>query len=313
MRISRIVIGLLLVCTLAFQVSAVIVERIAVRVNDDIITMYQIRTKAEQIKSEYRQLRRRVPGNLYKYAREQLIDEILVMQKAKKEGVLVNRLEIEDRISKLIKARNLTLKQFKQMLAKEGGSYKLFYERMKVKLTLQKLFNKVQRDREKSLTPSDKELLQHYRTMTLEEYRIWHLFIYLSPRAKFSTRQAIETRIEKVRAALKQNRWKMPAIARYNRAQFKDFGYVQPNPKLPKYLFPIFSGKLWVGKYKEFRIVNELPRYPGFHAIMVAGKRKIPFEKAKALVRNSLYEKKMGDAVERWVQTLRKDADIDIR
>jgi len=308
--------SIIAVCLLfSFALSAEIVESIVAKVNDEIITMHDVRAKMSDVRVEYRRLKKGLPRDLKKTALDLLINDILVMQKAKKDGVVVSRLEIEDRISKMLQTQKLTLEQFKKKLITEGQNYEQLFSEMRKRLIIQKLFRKSISDTSGGIKLKDEEVLAFYETLKktnplhLTSYHIQHIYIYLNPGADFSTRLTVEKRIEKARTQVKAG-WALPLVARSNGARFKDFGFVKISPDLPKYLYPVFDKNMYVGKYKDFKIVNEIPGVPGYHAVKVVGAKPIDFEDVKDRIRQLLMEKKMAESMEDWVKNLRKEARI---
>ncbi len=95
-------------------------------------------------------------------------------------------------------------------------------------------------------------------------------------------------------------------IAGRHGARFKDFGFVKISPDLPKYLYPVFDKNMYVGKYKDFKIVDEIPGVPGYHAVKVIETKPVPFDEVKDRIQQLLLEKKMADSMQDWVKNLRR-------
>jgi len=304
--ITKILAGLIIMI-LANTVSAKIIEKIVVKVNDEIITMYDIYLKTRAIRTQYIRSRKRVPRNLRKHALDQLIGEKLISQIAKKKGVIVSKNEVDDRMKKIIKRRKMTEKQFIAQLKKEKLSMAKFRAQMKLMLSRQKLFRKSKKFA--NLKPNDKEIMKFYNKLKPKQFHVMHLYIRLNPHASFTVRARVENRIGKVRKMLKANKWNFAYIMRFADIK-KDYGFILPKREMPKYLFPVFSGRMYAGKMKEFRVVNEIPGYAGFHAVFVRATRLVPIAKIRSRIANMLYEKKLAGAVDAWVKTLRKDAVI---
>ncbi len=298
---------LVMVMFLTVNLSGKIIERIVVKVNDEIITSYDVDQKVKELRKE----KRRMPRNVKKYAQEQLINEKLVFQKAKKVGVMVTRIEVEDRIQKMASSNSKTLKEFKKVLKNEGYDYKEFYDKIKKQIIMQKLFHKESSsDKSKyNLKSTDKEIKDYYKKSKLKEYNVLHMYVRLSPNASFSTRSKAEDRMKKIKVALKKNKWNFSNIAKRYSDSWKDYGFIIPGPKTPRFLFPLFKSP-HAGKLVDFRVVTELPKFPGFHAVFLKKMRRIPLEKVKRRIESMLRQKKMVKVLDIWVKTLRKNSSI---
>lgn len=303
---------------LVFSLNAEIVEKIVARVNDEIITMQDVEEKVKDLQSEYARQNKPAPGGLAKTALDQLINDMLVMQKARKDGVVVSKLEVEDRMNKMLAAQNLTLEEFKKKLQAEKQSYEQVFSDMHRRLIIQKLFQKAMADKDggdKQFKEEDVkafyEQLRKDNPIHLTSYRVQHLYIPLSPAASFTDRLAVEKRIDKAREDVKRGFPLATVAGRYG-ARFKDFGFVKISPDLPKYLYPVFDKNMYAGKYKDFKIVDEIPGFPGYHAVKVVELKPVPFEDVKDRIQQLLMEKKMADSMQDWVKNLRKEARIVI-
>jgi len=315
------VLILVLLFVFAGSVTAEIVERIVARVNDDIVTIYDIKQQIAYLRYESRELRKPLPRSyrkLRKLALDKLINNLLVMQKAKKDGVAVSRLDVEDRLEKLAQSRKITLAQFKEELKKKNTSYEQYFDMIRKRLVIQKLFRKAAA-KDKEFKPSEKEIQAYYEKLLktqpqkISMYRIQHIFISLPPSTGFKRRMRVEKRIAGARAALKRGH-NLAYIARRYGARFKDFGFVilRPGLDLPRYLYPIFARNMHAGKTKDFKIVDEVPGWPGYHALKIVAVKPVPFEKIKDTIASLMLHKKMARSLEKWIQSLRKSARIKI-
>jgi hypothetical protein len=57
-------------------------------------------------------------------------------------------------------------------------------------------------------------------------------------------------------------------------------------------------------------VVNEIPGFPGFHALFLADKRQVALDKVRDRISSAVYEDKLNDALEAWILSLRKGATI---
>jgi len=305
MRALRLVLGLGL---LALPLGAVIVERVAIKVNDDIITQYDITQLEQDMRTEFQRSGRAIPANFRQQVTDQLVNDRLVAQLAKKEGIIVTQIEVEERINYMMKAQSMDADTFKASLAREGVQYDSFYEQMKKKITMQKLFSKSAISA--SVSASDAEIEALYRKYAPEEFHLMHMYIPLAPQANFTQRGAAEEKIKKVEAALAQNPWSFGNTAAANNVTWRDWGWVLPGPDLPKYLIPAFTQLTWSGQIFSYRVVNEIPGFPGFHSLLLVNKRKVALDTVRDRLAAVVREEKLNEAIDGWLATLRKDAAI---
>ena len=308
---ARIRRALWLVCGVVLPVlpfSAAIVERIAIKVNEEIVTQYEITQMEQEMRTELQRTGKPVPANFKQKVNEQLVNDRLVEQLAKKEGIMVSRVEVDERMNLLMRAQSMDPATFREGLAREGLTYESFYEQMRKKMIMQKLFNKS--PVAASITASDAEIEALYQKYAPEEFHIMHLYISLPPGASFAQRNDREQKIKNVETALAQNPWGFAQVAAANADMWRDWGFVLPGPDLPQYLIPAFSRLQWGGQVFSYRVVNEIPGFPGFHALLLANKRRVALDTVRDRLSAVIREEKLNDAIETWLASLRKEASI---
>lgn len=304
-------ISLLAICVsmlMATNGKAVIVEKIAIKVNEEIITQAEIIIREQEVRAELARAQRPVVGDLRKIVTDQLINDRLITQMAKKEGVIVGHAEVEERIKRILKSQSVDLDAFKTSLAAEGISYDTFYEQTRKKMVMQKLFYKT--PGASAITPDDKEIEEFYKKNAPQEMHLMHLYVSLPVGASFAVRNAKERSIKAIETALAANPWGFAGVAAANAELWRDWGYILPGPDLPKYLYPAFSKLTYKGQVFSFRVVNEIPGFPGFHALFLADKRQVALDKVRDRISSAVYEDKLNDALEAWILSLRKGATI---
>ncbi len=109
---------------------AKIVDRIVAVVNGEPITLYELEQRAKPFLDKYLKgikdpkIRAEKRQEILNQVLPQMIDETLVDQEVKKRGLKVTDQEINDAIKQILKRNNLTLEQFKKILASSGSSFK---------------------------------------------------------------------------------------------------------------------------------------------------------------------------------------------
>ncbi|MDR2734361.1 MAG: SurA N-terminal domain-containing protein [Spirochaetota bacterium] len=308
-RIQNILAGFLGFLLCALPLAAVIVEKVAIKVNDEIITLYEISQADMEMRQALQRQGRAIPGDFRQQVNDQLINERLISQLAKKEGIIVTQMEVDDYINNILRRQSMDVEAFKTSLAREGMTYESFYEQIKKQIVMQKLFGK--NSLASSINVTEEEVNALYQKLALEEWRIMHMYISLPPGANFTLRNAREETIKKVEAALAQNPWNFANIAAANKADmYRDFDYLLPGPDIPKYLIPAFNKLQWNGQVFNVRVVDEIPGFPGFHSYLLVDKRRAPLAKVRDRVEALARSEKENSAIESWLEQMRKGAAI---
>ncbi|HPH03477.1 MAG TPA: SurA N-terminal domain-containing protein [Spirochaetota bacterium] len=292
----------------AVHLQAVIVEKIAIKVNDEIITQAEIIVREQEILAEFARAQKQPPPNLRQFVTDQLVNDRLITQLAKKEGVIVGHAEVEERIKRILKGQSTDLETFKANLVREGISYDAFYEQTRKKIVMQKLFFKS--PGASAITPDDREIEDFYKKNAPQEMHLMHCYVSVPVGASFAVRNAKERQIKAIETALAANPWGFAAVAAANSEMWRDWGYVLLGPDIPKYLLPAFSKLTYKGQVFSFRVVNEIPGFPGFHALFLVDKRQVALDKVRDRISSYVYEEKLNDALEAWILSLRKGATI---
>ncbi len=122
--------------------SAGLVDAIAIKVNDDIVTLYDIDEKMQN-------------NNVNKEtAVNMIIDELLFQQELEKHRIIVSDVDIEGYLVKLAQSNKMQLEQFKEAV-KQQQNYDVFIDSVKQKLQKLKLSQKVIRGNLKAATDED--------------------------------------------------------------------------------------------------------------------------------------------------------------
>lgn len=125
---KKIVTVLLLLSSLAY---AGLVNGIALVVNNEPVTLYDIDVTAQKLKVSKRE------------ATEYLIDQKIQDSEIKRLGISVDLYEIEERMESVAESNNLTLQEFKDILASKFISLEEYKENLKKKLIQEKLARKI--------------------------------------------------------------------------------------------------------------------------------------------------------------------------
>ncbi len=134
---------------------AKIVERVVARINDEIITLSELEEAYQQLKSALPE-GERMPskGKLLK----RMIENKLLLQEAKREGIKVSKGEIQENIER-VKAGFLSEKAFEMALEREGIKIEDLEKRYEEELMIKKL---IDREVKPEVEVTKKEIRDYY-------------------------------------------------------------------------------------------------------------------------------------------------------
>jgi hypothetical protein len=135
------IFNLILLSFLFVDITSAASEKIAAIVNDQLVTSYDVENtkKMFMILGNISQSDQETENKLYSKAREALINQILIEQKAKELGIKLDKSDIIEHISEIERQNNLTSGFFKSLMANYNIDYKYFNDRMKFDILLRRL------------------------------------------------------------------------------------------------------------------------------------------------------------------------------
>lgn len=158
------------------MVSAQMLDRILVVVNDDVVTQQELQARLELVKQQYRNNPNVLPSDdvLSTQILDSLILESLQLQMAERGNLIIPEQQIDSAISSIAQRQNLTLSQFLSNIQNNGQSINTFREQIRRELTI----NELQRSRVgRQIFISDAEVnrflnTQSGQTLTDTEYTL---------------------------------------------------------------------------------------------------------------------------------------------
>lgn len=158
-----------------------LLDRIAVIVNDDVITQRTLETRLEDFRKqmEMSQLSRIDPAALKKQLLEKMIRDTIQLQQAKQLGITVDDLMLNRVLERLAKSNKMTLEQFRDVIESQGINYARFREQTRDDLIIQQLQQRVVASK---INVSDQEVQQYIEQNentgnTTASYHLRHILI----------------------------------------------------------------------------------------------------------------------------------------
>jgi len=299
---------------------AVVVDRIVAIVNEDIITLSELKEAFAPYRAHIERTtpeaeRGRAIEEAMKFLLNRLINNKLIEQQAKKKGIVVRDDEVMGYISRLLEKKKVTLADFTKSLEEAGTNLERYKEELREDMLRNRL---IRREIQTKIVISEEEIGEYYKKHR-EDYEgkeAVHLKQILLPilpgmseekiEVLRKTAEGIRERIEKgepFEALAEQLSQGLAAQAG------GDLGFIERGSMHAEVEEVAF--KLPVGQ------VSPVIKSPaGFHIILVVGKKGAgvkPLSEVRWEIIQKLEEAKMVERFDQWIESYRKMSLIEIR
>lgn len=184
------------------------VDHIAVVVNDDVITNYELNTYLKKIKQQLKKQGTPLPGDkeLEKQVLERMIIDMLQLQFAKETGVRIDDAQLDKALARIAQQNNFpSLAEFRAKIVKDGVDFKKFREEIRNEITFSRLR---EREVESKLVISENEidnflLTQQKQSGKSEEIELAHILVQVPEQASADKIQASKQRATQAWTQLK--------------------------------------------------------------------------------------------------------------
>ena len=281
-------------------------DRILAVVNGEVITQNQFNHALHAARQQFAQNNIPMP-NAKKFKQEvlqQLINQKLQLQLAKRNNVTVSDEQINAAIGHIAAQNHATVSQLKAKIAEQHIPYKVFRNQIRKQLTITKL---QQEALSSSVTINKTEIAayrkRHQAQISPQQYQIATVLIPLPGSA---TKAQIIHAKEKALLVMKQ----LHAGFSFNKAMQAHPGSLnlgwRPLSQVPQ----IFVAQ--VLKLKTGEIAGPIKAPNGFHIIKLQGIRETGSGISDNQIQQIIFRQKFEKALQKWLQTLRKSAYIHI-
>ncbi len=317
---GRILLGVLLAASSA---SAKTVARPIAIVNGEPILMYEFARLDQAARKQIEQLPAAQREPKLKEARtmiiDQLVDERLMLQEAKKRNLRVTKLDLDDGVRE-VRQRFPTETEFQKELDKEGMTETQFRQRIKDQLLVKKLLD--QEIRTKLLPPEDAEVENFYKEnekdmLSPEQWRLRHILVRAAPDDPMAQKMKARKKLGEAQTALKKGEDFGDVARRFSedpesRDRGGDLGYFS-REMMRQVLDPAFekaASGLEVGRMSD---VVDTPF--GFHLVRCEEKkasRRLPLEEVREELRQRLQGQRLNEKFRQFTKGLREKAALTI-
>ena len=298
----------LLIVTLIFALSpapsgARIVDRIVAIVNDDCITLWELKEKAKEILARTRRPDHPIDQALLAQLLPQVIDQYLIKKEVEKRGIEVSEQEIDLAISDVLNANGITLEELKNMLEREGKGFEAYRDEIRTQIEHSMLISREVRGQ---IVVTDEEVEEHLKKHKMTQplnspvYVIEDLFIGYGDGI---SKDEAEARIKAIHDQLKKS-----GHPDDNRFKFQELGSITLSEMVP-FL------KEHVQDLKKGEISDIITTTQGFHIVRVKDIIRSDQDSIKAQraeIRRRLMKEKLNARFKEWLKELRKKASIRI-
>ncbi|NIM03874.1 hypothetical protein GTN66_07005 [bacterium] len=299
----------------ASSLGAKVVDKTVATVDGEMILMSEYERRAKPVIEEYEKF---LTGpdkeikikELKDKILEQMIDEKILIQEAKRKKVKVNSKEIQDGIGE-IRKRFGTEEEYNQELVRQGLSEGKFREQVKEQLMVIKLID--QEIKAKVVSPTDSEIENFYKQnesemVEPEQVRARHILIKVDENT--DKKKALK-RIRDILREVKKGETSFAELAKkYSEGPSAprggDLGFFIRGQMVRKFEEAAFALK--VGEISDV-VETEY----GYHIIQCIEKKaseKKSLEEVRDYLRNFIFQKRMEEQYEKWLRTLRDKASI---
>jgi len=299
--------------------SEAVVDRVVAVVNQEIITLSEVEKWAqpfrEKIITEDRLERREQLQEVYRKVLEKLIEEKLIDQEVKKNGIKISSKEVEATVEEVKRRNTATQEELEKALAVEGLTLEAYKKQIERGLQRKKLIHwsvKVE------MKFGEKELRDFYqknndRYRPDETYRPSHILFVVPKGATIEEVKEIKNKCQAVLEKIKEgNDFGEMALLYSQDTSNKDkgdLGYFKKGELIPP--FEREALRLKIGEVSGI-VRTEF----GFHIIKLLdrkGGEPLPFEEVKERVQADYYESEMEKAYKQYLSTLKEKSIIEIR
>ena len=292
-----VVILLLCLSTAAF---GEMIDYIMATVNGEVITYNQFRQRVFEVREAYREVYsgeelEKQFGDRKKLILNDLIEERLLLEEAKRENIEVDKIEIEKMLN-IAKSKFKSLDDFHRVLRNEGLTLETLEKKYKQRLMIKKI---IQFKVNSRVRIEDYEISQYYQA---------HKKIFFEPE-QVKIRQILVKMGDSEKAAKQTAQSILKRIKGGENVEWEDLDFINTSELLPE--LGVAISKL------EINEISGLVRtQTGYHIMRLEG-RKLPRARKLSEVRDEisriLFSKKADRIYLNFVNTLKKEADIDIR
>ncbi len=305
--------------------NAKIIDRIVAVVNDNVITLSELESRAQPVLARFEQQRKR-PLNakekeeILAQLLPQLIDEYLVDAEIKRLGIRIGDKEVDQALEQLCRSNHITLKELKAQLAAEGITLEQYKDQLKRQIQRTELINAQVKSK---IVVTDEQIAEYLKQDASssgkskggKSYILQHICIVpLNPDDPTSVKEA-ESIAKEAYKALEQGKPFEQVVAAYSAPAFRQNGGYLGGFREQE-MAPFIKNAVLDLSPGEYSKIVKTPL--GFQIFKVKAIRTgqddelavSGFEKERA--REQIYQQEVNARFDEWLREIRSKATIKI-
>lgn len=185
---------------------AIEADRIVAVVNDEAITLNELRLHMARVERQLRQQGTQMPPRdvLEKHILERMIVDRVQMQLARETGLRVEDSQLDQALARIAESNRMDLAQLRNSLAQDGIAWTKFREDIRAEMTIVRLR---EREVDSRIVVSDGEIdnfIESAGAMGNEEYNLAHILLRVPEQAKPEQLAGLQARAEDIVAQLRK-------------------------------------------------------------------------------------------------------------
>ncbi len=301
------------------MISAAFEDRIIAVVNDDVITLSELETALQPVMERIEQIPEEKRAKVMSQARttivKQMIERMIITQEAAKLKIDVTDKEVETIFESILEDKNLTTEQFREALAREGGTLKDYRDEIRRERLKRKLIDKTV----KSKVSVGEEEIGAYYAKHRDEYegkeanRLQQILIMKPKGAQSGDIEKLRAQSEEILHQITGGTSFTIMVGKHSQGPAAesggDLGFVEKGlmfPAVDKAAFSLRKG--------EVSDVIESPI--GFHIIKIIDCRGAgikPIQEVREEIVGKIGNEKMKKKFAEWMDEVRAKSLIEIR
>ena len=321
-KLNKQIFFIVFLCLVFMNVNSIegkIFDRVAAKVNTEIITLSSIETRAEVLKQKKMQNddENQISDDGKRFLQEALdmiIDEKLQIQHGKKMGFEIDDITVDAAIKNIEKNNSLEEGQLLDMLESEGKSIEAYKNRIRDQILVSKI---VRFEMGSRVVVSKRKVEKYYHDNQKKfwepgKVRVRHILILFEKGDSEITKKKKIRKIKTILTELKEGKDFAEAAKEYSEdvsaSMGGDVGFVVKGQMVPEFEKAVF-------RLKEREISDVVETEYGYHIIKaekIQKGRTLPFNEVQAEIQITLGKRKQKSAYEDWMNELRESAFIEI-
>ncbi|MBM3391569.1 MAG: molecular chaperone SurA [Betaproteobacteria bacterium] len=187
-------------------VRAIEADRIVAVVNDEAITLNELRSQMARVERQLRQQGTQMPPRdvLERHILERMIVDRVQLQLARETGLRIEDSQLDQALARIAESNRMDLAQLRNSLAQDGIAWVKFREDIRAEMTIVRLR---EREVDSRIVVSDGEIdnfLESAGAMGNEEYSLAHILLRVPEQAKPDQLARLQARAEDIVAQLRK-------------------------------------------------------------------------------------------------------------